>query len=64
MTRDELMQAISISEEDLVLDKANVIQKIFCLALLNQGTDIARNVLNDYIKIRDILEVPWQQMNK
>jgi hypothetical protein len=53
--REDIMASLGISEDDLVENKALVIEKLFCVALLNSSTDVCSKVLNDFLKLRDLL---------
>ena len=55
LCREEVMLILNITEDDLVANKAKVIEKSFCAALCNQSTDIIQKVLKDFIEIRDTL---------
>jgi len=54
LTQREIdMLSLDITEDDIVNNKAKVIEKLFCAALCKQDTSIINSVLNDFIDIRD-----------
>jgi len=57
ITREGIMNQLGITIEDFtdLQKKAIVVEKLFCAAILNQGTDFAAKTLANYNKLRDIL---------
>ena len=55
ITKEAIMSQLHITDIDTVQHKAWVVEKLFCAAILNQGTDIAAKILKNYNELRDIL---------
>lgn len=53
MTRDQIMQELSISED---ATKAEIREKLLLAAILNQGIDTAAIILKRYKELADIAE--------
>ncbi len=52
MTRDELCNALNISEADSIIE---IYEKLFCASLLSLGTDITAKVLSRYNEMKEVL---------
>lgn len=57
ITKPELMQQLGIEQNQLVMKNHIVTEKLFCLAILDAGTEIAEQILRKYNVLRDILDV-------
>jgi hypothetical protein len=55
MSKSSLSMDLNISEHDLRYHQSIVVEKLFCLALLTQGTEVTEKVLTEFIKYRDIM---------
>ena len=54
-TRESIMSQLNITEIDLGHHSKEVVEKLFCCIILNQGVDMAAKILTEYTKLRDIL---------
>jgi hypothetical protein len=48
-----IMQTLSITEEQLLKDKAKVVEKCFCAALLSQDPKVTNEVLKGFLNLMD-----------
>jgi len=57
ITKEAIMSQLGITDSHLAgpAYHAIVIEKLFCAAILNQGTDFAAKTLANYNKLKDIL---------
>jgi len=57
ITREAIMSQFGITIDDFtdLQKKSIVVEKLFCAAILNQGTDFAAKTLANYNKLKDIL---------
>ena len=55
MTREEIMQQLNITEDDVIETKFSVFEKLFCASISTQGTDKVTEILGEYNKLRDVL---------
>jgi hypothetical protein len=55
MEKLNLSMNLNINKHDLRYHQNIIIEKLFCLALLTQGTDVTEKVLTEFIKYRDIM---------
>jgi hypothetical protein len=55
ITREGIMAQLHITDLQISANNPIVIEKLFCAAILNQGTDFAAKTLANYNKLRDIL---------
>lgn len=57
ITREAIMSQLGITQSQITAPAyhAIVIEKLFCAAILNQGTDFAAKTLANYNKLKDIL---------
>jgi hypothetical protein len=53
--REKIMSALYITVDEMMGDKALVIEKCFCAALLNQDSRVVGKVLDDYLELRNTL---------
>ena len=63
-SKTEIMAALHISTEELVIDRARVIEKCFCAASFNQGTTIASKLFADFLTLRNTLYSKKGSINK
>ena len=57
ITREAIMSQLGITEGQIRQSgfAKEITEKLFCCAILNQGTDFAAKTLANYNKLRDIL---------
>ena len=55
MTREQIMEQLYLSENEVVTHAPIVMEKLFCVAIINQGTDVAVRILNAYQEMDKIL---------
>lgn len=55
MTRKEIMEQLYLNENDVVGCAPIVMEKLFCVAIINEGTDIAARILGAYREMHKIL---------
>jgi hypothetical protein len=56
MTRLEIMENLGITEDDILNRPELVTEKLFCTAIINQGTEIASKILTNYLLLAKELE--------
>ena len=55
LTREVIINQLEITELQISANNPIVIEKLFCCAILNQGTDFAAKTLANYNKLRDLV---------
>lgn len=55
ITREMLMQQLNITELQISTNSQRIPEALFCLALIQQGTEITARVLSDYIRYHETL---------
>ena len=55
LTREVIINQLEITELQISANNPIVIEKLFCWAILNQGTDFAAKTLANYNKLRDLV---------
>lgn len=58
MTKEQIMARLLITENQILKEPQTIVEKIFCAAILRQGTDISLKILKDYNEMMDILHKP------
>lgn len=54
--KEQLMEVLHISEDELKYKMPLILEKCFCLAIMQQeNTNIMAELLNDYLKFKQIL---------
>ena len=53
MNKKELMEQLYINKETTPKD---IMEKLFCVAIINQGIDVATAIFRTYMKLRNIME--------
>jgi hypothetical protein len=51
LNRDTIITELNLND----LTRDEIVERLFCAALLKNGTDITSKVLKDYIELRDIV---------
>lgn len=52
MTKKELMQQLYISKDATLLQ---IMEKLFCVAILQEGVDMADKIFSKYLELREIM---------
>jgi len=57
LTKEAIMKQLNITVQQLhtISEYPNIMEKLFCAAILKQGSDIAAKTLAGYNKLGDIL---------
>jgi hypothetical protein len=55
MDKKTLMTMMNITEDDITYTQEVVLEKLFCVAVINQGAEIASNILKDYLEMKKII---------
>uniref|UniRef100_A0A6M3XPX8 Uncharacterized protein n=1 Tax=viral metagenome TaxID=1070528 RepID=A0A6M3XPX8_9ZZZZ len=53
MNRSELIAQLHLSIQD---ERHDIYEKMFCVALLGEGTDVTARVLKSYNEMKDVLQ--------
>ena len=56
ISKDELMEQLGITKNQLVMRNHVVTEKLFCAAILDAGSDVTERILKKYHILKDILE--------
>ena len=59
MNKKELMEQLYINKETTPKD---IMGKLFCVAITNQGIDVATAIFKTYMELRNIMEAEDEQM--
>ena len=55
LTRESVMNQLYITEGDIILFPVQVMEKVYCAGILNQGTDVAAKTFAEITKLRDLV---------
>lgn len=55
LTKESIMKQFVITQDQIDTKHPIIMEKLFCVAILNQGTDIAEKIFAEYNKLKDII---------
>ena len=53
--RKQLMFHLNLCDDQVIQKDQIVTERLFCVAILNQGTDIAAKILKEYNELKEIV---------